>query len=73
MTKPSQHVLERILAHPFARRTLKWMTAVEGNRDCFFERLCRSYNNPALGRTDRWKWLLPELLIDLGLHKAGAR
>jgi hypothetical protein len=63
--------LEDILARPLARKLLRRITATNGGVDCFFERFCRSYNNPALGAGGRWKWRLPEFLIDLGLRKAG--
>ncbi len=68
--RPS-HALEDILARPLARKLLRRITATNGGVDCFFERFCRSYNNPALGAGGRWKWRLPEFLIDLGLRKAG--
>jgi len=69
--KSEWHVLESILSRPPARRLLKWMTATDGGAECFFERLCRSYNNPALSARERWKWRAPEFLIDLDLRKAG--
>lgn len=37
---------------------------------CFFERVCENYNNPAVPRGERWKWRIPEILIDYALKRA---
>lgn len=69
-TNPVHHVLEDILASPLTRRVLRMMTRPDGSDVCFFERMCRNYNNPGLTRGERLKWRLPAAIIDYALQRA---
>ncbi len=67
----SHHPLEHFLAKPIVRRLLAAATATNGAGECFFERLCRHYNNPAKSLWERWKWFIPGRLIDFVLWRTG--
>ena len=66
----THHLLEDILAKPSVRRALVWATRRDTEDKCFFMRLCENYANPDLDFSTRLRWVLPSLLIDLGLRKA---
>ncbi len=67
----SHHILEDILANGSVRAVLRWLTRPDAQGKCFFMRLCENYDNPTLDFWARWKWFVPNGLIDLGLWKAG--
>lgn len=64
------HVLEDILAHPLTGRFFRRITRRNGQEKSLFEKLCENYDNPSLRGLGRLRWLLPNLLIDLGLKRA---
>ncbi len=65
------HALEDILSKPSVRKALLWMTKPDSEGKCFLQKLCENYDNPDVDRGTRWRWALPNWLIDLGLKKAG--
>jgi radical SAM protein with 4Fe4S-binding SPASM domain len=65
------HALEDILSKPSVRQALLKLTKPDAEGKCFLQRLCENYDNPNLDRWTRWRWALPNALIDLGLNKAG--
>ena len=66
----ARHILEDILARKSVRRLLALATRMDSTGKCFFERVCENYNNGALSGFARWKWRIPELLIDYALKRA---
>lgn len=67
----THHVLEDLLARPDVRKLLGWISSSRNGAPSFFERLCENYDHPDLPGSERWKWVLPGLLIDLALKRAG--
>jgi radical SAM protein with 4Fe4S-binding SPASM domain len=66
----SHHILEDILANANVRKLLLWMTQRDSKGECFFEKLCRNYDNPDRDFWNRLRWAVPNWVIDYGLKKA---
>jgi len=67
----SHHVLEDILSKPSVRKALLWITKRDAEGKCFFMRLCENYDNPQADRATRWRWMIPNWAIGLGLRYTG--
>jgi len=59
-----RHPLETILANPLTRKALAILSETRSNGRSLLEALAENYDNERLTRWQRWKWKLPNLLID---------
>ena len=63
----SGHVLEGIISKPSVRRALLWMTKRDSSGECFFEKLCRNYDNAEGDLLHRLRWAVElHLVVSVG-------
>jgi len=67
-----RHALETVLAHPLARKVLCWLAGTDRRCRSRLERISETYDRPNVYLEDRLRWVLPHLMIDLGLTRLGA-